>query len=852
MEIRLLGPLEVWSGGRYIELRGGRAHKLLAALALEPDRTVPIGRLVDVLWDDDPPATAVRQVRNIAAAVRRLLDRPDVLLTDRSGYRLRTANLLLDTEIFDEQLTLAGDAVAAGDLEKAADALRSALDLWQGNALAGIRSRILASAAIRLDERRLGAVEDWLELELTLGRHHCLTGELAALVTEHPLRERFTAQLMRALYRKGRVGEALEAYRRLRTRLTAELGLDTGPELRGLQSAILRADPALTLPAPRRPAPARPATPRQLPAAPAVFAGRTAPLTELESLLGKENTRAGRIVTIDGGAGIGKTALATHFAHRVAERFPDGHIWVNLNGFDPGQHPVPPGTALGRLLRTLGADPASIPPGLDEQAALYRTLLAGRRVLIVLDNAAGAEQIRPLLPGTRTSLVVITSRNRLPGLTARPGTHRITLGPLTRAEAMTLLRRTIGAERVRTEAGAAADLVELTARVPLALRLTGERAAGQPARRIRDLATELRDERARLDPPATGDRAGGLRAVLSHAYRALDVPAATLFRLLGVNPGQDIGLAAAAALAGWSTPDTRRRLEALVAAGLLTEAAPDRYTWHDLLRGYARERAGTVDSTRQRRRAAHQLLDFYLHTAQQANRQLCRRNAPIPLEPPVPGVRPLTFTSHRRAAAWCESERDNLVAAVRFAADQGFHEHAWKLPCLLWEFFNLRKHRADWIATHESGLAAARRLGDRFAESCVLNGLASAHGQSGRHQAALGYYGELLELVTHGTALGYVDTVPRIEQEIGEEMVLTNIGECYRNLGRHQDALRHYQRAHAVGKASSQPSVTATLTVPPPGIRICARTNRTSGDRDDTEPRSTRQPHRSLERNDSS
>jgi hypothetical protein len=254
--------------------------------------------------------------------------------------------------------------------------------------------------------------------------------------------------------------------------------------------------------------------------------------------------------------------------------------------------------------------------------------------------------------------------------------------------------------------------------------------------------------------------------VLSHAYGALDVPAATLFRVLGGNPGQDIGLAAAAALAGWSTPDTRRRLDVLVAAGLLTEPVPDRFAWHDLVRDYARERAGTVDSIRYRRRAARRLLDFYLHTAQQADLQIRRRDASIPLGPPSPGVRPLTFTSRRQAAGWCESERDNLVTAVRFAVDRGFHEHAWKLPCLLWEFFNLRKHRADWIATHEFGLAAARRLGDRFAEHCVLNGLVGAHGEAGPHR---GRYGPQLHTVSVETLAGeHFPAVQMLFAELGD------------------------------------------------------------------------------------
>lgn len=851
VELRVLGPLEVWSRGQRVRVGGARTRRLLTALALEADRAVPVHRLVDVLWDDDPPATATRQVQNTAAALRRLLvdaaggrAPADLLITDGPGYRLTSDGVELDLQVFTDRLALARDAVAARETAKAIEELRFALGLWRGPALAGIGSRVLAAAAVELDERRLGALEECIELELALGRHRNLVGELSAVVAEHPLRERFTAQLMLALYRNGRAGDALGAYQRLRARLADELGLDTSLELQRLESAILRADPSLGLPGEQpNPVVTSPvAAPRQLPADTAAFVGRADHLAELEALRPTETgeqARAAVITAIDGTAGIGKTTLAVHVAHRIAGDFPDGQLYINLRGFDSAAAPLPPGAALGQFMRALGADPQHIPTDLDEQAARYRTLLADKRVLILLDNAADTEQVRPLLPGSPTSLVVVTSRNQLTGLVIQHGAHRLTLDLLTPDEARHLLRQTVGADRVDREPDAAAHLIDLAARLPLALRILGERANRLPATPLADLVAELRAERDRLDVLDTeGDTATNLRAVFSYSYRALDPAAAQTFRLLGLNPGQDIGIPAASALTGESTSDTRRRLSALSRASLLTEHAAGRYTFHDLLRAYAGELAHELDTERSRHEALHRLLDFYLRTAHNAHRHLARISWQVRLDPPQPGVQPVAFTGHQHAVAWCEAERDNLMAATQCAADHGFHAHAWKIPGTLWEFYYLRKHWAHWIATHEVGLTAAAHLGDSDGQGRMLNGLGAAYGDQGQYTTALEYYERLLELAgtvgcryaegvaLHNIGIGhrslgkYVDALSyfgralAIDREVGERngegIVLTGIGECYRNLGRHDEALHHYRQALAIHRETNEPRSEAT------------------------------------------
>jgi DNA-binding SARP family transcriptional activator len=807
VELRVLGPVEVWARGERVPLGGPRATKLLAALALEAGRAVPLARLVDVLWDEDPPATASRQARNTAGALRRVLG--DVLVTDGPGYRLAAGGLRIDAEVFADRLVLARDAVAVGETAKAASELRDALGLWRGPALAGLDSRVLGSAALELDEHRLATLEECLGLELDLGLHRELVAELSAAVAEHPLRERFSSLLMLALHRGGRSGEALVVYQRFRARLAEELGLDPSPELRRLESAILRADPSL------QPAGSLVAVvPRQLPADTPVFAGRA---SVLESL-----PRTG-VITIDGPPGVGKTTLAVRFAHRVAGQFPDGQLYADLRGFDPAAAPLPPAAVLARFLRALGADP--VPADLDEQAALYRTLLADKRVLIVLDNAAGADQVRPLLPAS--GLVVVTSRNRLSGLVAGHGAHRITLDLLTSAESVELLRQILGPQRIDREPDAVAVLIERAARLPLALRILGERAHRLVSAPLAELVAELGAERARLDALDTGDgSATNVRAVFSHSYRALDAPVARMFRLLALAPGRDIAVSAAAALTGQSTSDTRAQLDTLTAASLLSEPSPGRFTMHDLLRDYARELVADAE-------ALARVLDFYLHTAYNANLRLARLRWPLQLTPTA--VTPLTFDDHQRALAWCDAERENLLAATESAAAAGFDRHAWQLPCLLWEYYYLRKHWADWVGTHEIGLAAARHLGDRSAEARVLNGLGAALGDQGLVPAARSHYEDSLRaaraagddyteavalhnlgivhrtLGEHRDALRYFGEALDIDQRVGEPngeaIVLSAMAGCYLALGQHTEALDHYRRAlrlHPSARAEAQ------------------------------------------------
>ena len=643
---------------------------------------------------------------------------------------------------------------------------------------------------------------------------------LRALAAGEPLNERAHAQLMIALAGCGQQAEALGLFEDLRARLDAELAMPPGPDLAEAHLRVLRQDippgaglagdttgPA-TPPAGQGAPPAdqqaaaggqqtaaaaaasgSSPVPRQLPTGVRHFAGREQEIGKLDALAQEASGAAGAVVisAIGGTAGVGKTALALHWAHRVASTFPDGQLYVNLRGFDPSWAPVTAGEAIRGFLSALGVAGERVPAELEAQAGLYRSLLAGRRMLIVADNARDEAQVRPLLPANSGCLVLVTSRRRLDGLIAAEGAHAITLDVLNDTEAADLLATRLGAERVAAEPGPAAELIGLCARLPLALAVTAARAAAHPGFPLAALAAELRDEQGRLTALDAGDPAASVRAAFAWSCRHLTPAAARMFRLLGLHPGPDISLPAAASLADVPRKEARAALAGLTAAHLLTEHVPDRFTSHDLLRAYAAEQAETLISADERRAARHRILSHYLHSARAADRRLYPVRRPsIELDPPAAGTTPEQFTGPTQALAWFDAEHQVLLAAIGLAAAEGFDACTWQLAWTMETFLNRRDHLHDWAASQRTALAAARRLGDRNAKALAHRGIANALLELGDYRDA---YVQLRRAMTLRRRLG---------DRAGQARLLMDLSRLYQREGRLPPSLRSAQQALGV------------------------------------------------------
>lgn len=596
----LLGPLEVYADAKLVAVGGARTQCILAALLLDANRVVSTQQLVAAAWSEGAPPGARTQVQNRLSTLRRVLREAysgsELISRKGSGYLIEVWDGQLDLNRFDNDLVRANALEASGRLAEATVAINAGLALWRGPALDGLATPPLQAAAERVEERRLGAVEKRIQLELDMGRHAELVPELTGLASAHPYREGLHARLMLALYRAGRQAEALEAFRRARRLLAEQLGVEPGPELQRLHEAVLRGDgtliraaepAALTLAVGEGSAP----VPRELPADIAGFAGRAESLAALDGML-PSPTHAAVPVAICGTAGVGKTALAVHWAHQVAHRFPDGQLYVNLRGYAPGT-PLPPIEALGVLLRSLGMNPARVPVDVGEAAAAYRSLLADRSLLVLLDNARSAEHVRPLLPGGPGCLALITSRDRLGGLVAREGARRLTLDVLAPDEAGDLLRHVLGDDQVHAEPDAAADLAQVCAYLPLALRIAAANLTNRPHQSIATHVKELRSTDGLSALAIDGDEETAVENALDFSYKAVAADAQRMLRLLGLTPGADFTPEAAAGLMGTTRADAKILLDRLAIAHLMEERAPDRFTFHDLLRRYARQRANS-------------------------------------------------------------------------------------------------------------------------------------------------------------------------------------------------------------------------------------------------------------------
>jgi DNA-binding SARP family transcriptional activator/tetratricopeptide (TPR) repeat protein len=655
VQFRILGPLEVLVDGRALALGGPQQRALLGLLLLEANRVVSQHQLMTDLWGDSPPATVKNLLHGCVSGLRRVLP-PDRLVTRSPGYLVRVFRGELDAEEFER---LAAD-----------DEVAAALELWRGPALHDLELDACRVAAARLDERRLAVLERRVDLDLHRGRFTGLAAELAALVREHPLRERFWAQLMVALSGTGRQSEALAAFRRLRATLVDQLGIEPSAVPRRVERAVLAGEDALAAyreHEPLSPAPERP-VPAQLPAAIAAFTGRAGDLERLDALVGgagsgdldarvADESPHPSIAVVAGAAGVGKTTLAVHWAHRVRDRFTDGQLYVNLRGHAPTP-PVQPAGALAGFLAALGLPAAQIPLDLDRAADLYRTMLADRRMLVLLDDARGVDQVRPLLPGGPGCAVVVTSRYGLGGLVARDGAAHLALDVLSPPEAVALLRHTLGT-RADAEPEETAELARLCGFLPLALRIAAANLTVRPGRTIAAHVADLAAD-DRLDRLAVvGDDETAVRVAFDHSYAALPEEAARLFRLLGLVPGPDFPVSAATALLGTGAGPG---LDLLTDAHLLLQPAPGRYAFHDLLRLYAAEQAAGDDD---RDEALGRLVDWYRHGVDAAVRTLDPEAVRLPLATAEP------LATSGEALAWLDAELAGLVAVARLAADRG-------------------------------------------------------------------------------------------------------------------------------------------------------------------------------------
>lgn len=729
LRFSVLGPVRAWRGEEQLPTGSPQQRALLAALLLREGRTATAAELIDALWGEEPPSQALAAVRTYASRLRKVLD-PGVLVSESGGYAVRgLAEGALDLAEAQELAAEAEKARGAGDLCHARDVLGRALALWDGEVLAGVPGAYAEAQRVRLEEWRLQLLESRLDMDLEQGCHAEAVSELTALTAEHPLRERLRELLMLALYRSGRQAEALAVYADTRRLLADELGVDPRPDLKELQQRILQADPGLAEPsAPVADSPVMPVRPAQLPATVPDFTGRSAFVSELSEVLASSEGRVMAVSALAGIGGVGKTTLAVHVAHQARSAFPDGQLYVDLQGAGP--RAAEPETVLGSFLRALGTADSAIPDSLEERSALYRSVLDGRRVLVLLDNARDAAQVRPLLPGTEGCAALVTSRVRMVDLA---GAHLVDLDVMSPDEALSLFTKIVGEERVASEREAALDVVAACGFLPLAIRIAASRLAARRTWTVSVLAATLADERRRLDELQAGDLA--VKATFELGYGALDPGQARAFRLLGLADGPDISLAAAAAVLDLPAEDTEDLLESLVDTSLLESAAAGRYRFHDLVRLYARACAERDEPRSERDAALSRLLDFYLVTAagvyaiERPGDRLVDHLAPTE----YPG---LTFEDRHHARDWLYAEATCLLACARQSTDPS---QLTRAVDLLWAVIDLMESGAnprEYEATGSSLRAAAHTARDQRTQARVLVTLANSHNMSGRFELA--------------------------------------------------------------------------------------------------------------------
>ncbi|MEE1739722.1 BTAD domain-containing putative transcriptional regulator [Streptomyces sp. BE147] len=826
MRFRLLGPLEVVGPGGPALITAERQRIVLAVLLLEPNRIVPMDRLVDAVWGASPPPTARAQIQICVSMVRASMAKvglPDVIQTRSPGYLAEVGDDELDLHAFERAASAGRAAEEAGRFDEAASAFETALGLWRGSSCfgGGITSTALQAPAARLDEQRLAVVEQWVDARLALGLHQRLVARLIDLVMQNPLRERLRAQLMVALSRSGRKAEALEVYRRGRRELIDELGIEPGEELRRLQESILSgrldgAQPVSTPPASPSvpatpaapeaapaPAPAAsfagpPAVPRLLPGTIADFTGRDDLLARLEAALEEatETPYALRIVSITGRGGVGKSTLAVHLGHSLANRYPDGQMFAKLRG--PSAQPILPTRILERFLRSLGVRGSAMPSSIEERAELFRNLVADRRMLIVLDDAIDEEQVRWLLPGSSNCPVLITSRSRLAGL---EGTSSVQVDVFSTEQALQLLSRILGTERIHSELSSALHLIKLCGNLALALRIVAARLAARPHWPLSKMVARLRDERQRLDELTHGGV--GVRAGLAMAYQGLPADAQRLFRRLSMLEAAEFSSWVAAPLLDVAAAEAEDTLEFLVDAQLVdvevVRGSRPRYRLHDLVRVYSQECLAQYESTAERSAVLGRVLSTWLFLVEEAHRRayggdhtLIHGNAPrLALD------RSVIDRELGDPLGWFEGERTCLITAVRQAAAAGLDELCWDLALTLVTLFEMYGYFDDWRTTHEIALAATQRNDNRRGQAAMLYSLGTLHMFQYRLDEARGRLGLAGELFR------------QVGDVHGEALALRNLAFVDRVQGRLDEAMAGYEKALAMLSEVNDPTAEA-------------------------------------------
>lgn len=773
-QFAVLGSLEIRCGDEIVPISGALQCRVLVMLLLEAGRVVPVSRLVAAGWNEDPPESAEHQIRKTVAKLRSRIPRgPDLIVTDGPGYRAVVDTDQLDLLRHRKLLRQARESLDARDPALAAERFRAALALWRGPVLSGSGGPVIDAASTALEEQRLGAAEQLYDLRIEAGEAAAITGELRGLVEDHPLRESLRSRLMLALYHSGQQAAALDEFARARRRLADELGIDPGTELTELHERILRQDLSPTRS--ERPAPAAPAeaaeAPYVLPFDVRDFAGRSTELQWVHNAAGRAAQDAPTVLALDGMGGSGKTALAVRAAHQLAERYPDGSVFIDLHGFTPGQTPLSVFDAQGDLLAAVGIPSEQIPTVPAGRAARWQSFVRGRRMLLVLDNAASSEQVRGLLPASPNSLVLVTSRPRLTGL---DGAEWRSVGALPESDSQQILCNTLGPERVRREPEAARELLQLCGGLPLAVRIAAARLANRPQWTVQRLVERLRDHSRRLDELTSEGR--GVAGALLLSYQSMPSDQRRAFRLLGHHPGRCLDAGEAAALLDTDVLTAEDVLEELVDARLLEAREPGVYALHDLVRSFV-QRVAQGEQAAGDGQAVRRLLDHYLRMAERAGDVL------------FPGRRRYRedgeedrdheeFDRKDKALQWLDQHRDGMLAAVDAAYEKGLLWHAARLPRELGFHSSIRTYDASANAALEKAVAASRQLGDRSLTRLNLTNLAMGKWRLGQLSDAVARLQEAAELSRE------------MADELSEAACQARLGQAYNSMGELESALR--------------------------------------------------------------